>query len=82
MLKAKYENPNKRSAHYQKQPPFRGSNRQIRGMILNVLTSKSSVSEREIVQKLQTDPEKLRINLTQLEKEGFVRRRGGKFTIA
>ena len=82
MLKKKCENPNKRSAHYQKQSTFQGSNRQVRGMILKVLTRESYVSEREIVQKLQISPEKLKNNLIQLQKEGFVKRKWGKFTIA
>ncbi|UJS17061.1 MAG: A/G-specific adenine glycosylase [Candidatus Jettenia sp.] len=82
MLKKDYENPNRRSAHYQKQSPFQGSNRQIRGMILKVLTRESYVSENEIVQKLQVCPEKLRDILFQLQKEGFIKRRWKKFTIA
>ena len=51
-------------------------------MILKVLTRESYVSEREIVQKLQISPEKLKNNLIQLQKEGFVKRKWGKFTIA
>ncbi|HHT9115263.1 MAG TPA: A/G-specific adenine glycosylase [Candidatus Wunengus californicus] len=82
MLKQKYENPNRRSAHYQRQSPFQGSNRQVRGMILKVLTRESCVSEPEIVQKLQIIPEKVKKNLNQLLKEGFIKRRRGKYTIA
>ncbi len=82
MLKKGYENPNRRSAHYQKQSPFQGSNRQVRGMILKVLTRESYVSEREMMRKLQMDSEILRDNLMQLQKEGFIKRERGKFTIA
>jgi len=82
MLKQKYENPNRRSAHYQRQSPFQGSNRQVRGTILKVLTRESCVSEPEIVQKLQIIPEKVKKNLNQLLKEGFIKRRRGKYTIA
>src|SRR3990170_6812308 len=78
MLKKEYENPNRRSAHYQKQSPFQGSNRQVRGMILKVLTRESCISEPEIVQKLQIIPEKVKKNLNQLLKEGFIKRRRGK----
>lgn len=72
MLKQNYENVNRRSAHYQKQSPFQGSNRQVRGMILKALASESSISEREIAQKFQIRLEKIKNNLIQLEKEVFI----------
>lgn len=82
MLKQQYENPNRRSAHYQRQSPFQGSNRQVRGMILKILTTKTSISEREITQKLHIDPEKVNNSLAQLLKEGFIKKKRGKFAIA
>ena len=82
MLKQECENPNRRSAHYQKQSPFQGSNRQVRGMILKMLTHESHVSECEIAQKLQISTEILKDNLIQLQKEGFVKKRWNKFAIA
>lgn len=82
MLKREYENPNRKSAHYQKQSPFQGSNRQIRGMILKILACSSYISESEIVERLQVNPEKVRDNLIQLQKEGFLKKRWEKFTIA
>ena len=63
MLKQKYENPNRRSAHYQKQSPFQGSNRQVRGMILKLLVQESHISENDIVQKLHMCEVKLKNNL-------------------
>ena len=82
MLKQKYVNPNRRSAHYQKQSPFEGSNRQVRGMILRELAHAPPITESEIAQKLQLNPERIRDNLVQLQKEGFIARKGRKFTIA
>jgi len=82
MLKKTYQNPNRKSAHYHKQTPFRGSNREIRGMILRVLAGKPSISEAEIVRRLKTAPDRVRANLTQLQQEGFVIKRGKLFTIA
>jgi len=82
MLKTKYENPNRRSAHYQKQSPFQGSNRQIRGMILKLLVQESYVSEHDIVSKLNIHGENLKNNLAQLVKEGFIKKVRGKFTVA
>ncbi|MDR4505123.1 MAG: A/G-specific adenine glycosylase [Candidatus Scalindua sp.] len=81
MIKGKYENPNRRSAHYNKQPPFEGSNRQIRGMILRLLIQESAVSEHEIVQKINKDEGKTGNILVQLVNEGFIKKGGGKFSL-
>ncbi len=81
MLKQKQVNPNRRSAHYQKQSPFHGSNRQVRGMILKALTAESYLSEQEIAQRLQIPFEKIKNNLDQLEKEGFIERKGNRMRV-
>ncbi|MBC8548270.1 MAG: A/G-specific adenine glycosylase [Candidatus Brocadiales bacterium] len=82
MLKQKYENSNRRSAHYQKQSPFQGSNRQIRGRVLKLLIHESNISEHQIAQKLHIQEENIYNNLTQLVKEGFVKEVRGKYLIA
>jgi len=82
MLKKIHRNPNRRSAHYQKQAPFEGSNRQIRGMILRTLVAERGLSESEIMGRLDVTPERVRRNLVQLEREGFIRKEGNRFTIA
>ncbi len=76
MLKQRHENPNRKSAHYTRQSPFENSNRQVRGMILKVLVKELSLSVPQIVRKTGTDPERVKKNLLQLEKEGFIRRKG------
>ena len=80
-LKKLYKNPNRKSLHYRTQSPFNGSNRQIRGMILKILTKKHHSSEMEIMQKLKILPERVKSNLINLEKEGFIIRKGKKITI-
>jgi len=82
LLKKRYRNPNRRSVHYQKQPPFEGSNRQIRGMILKTLVLEHDISERGIIKRLDATPERVRKNLIQLQEEGFLKKRGNRFTIA
>jgi A/G-specific adenine glycosylase len=82
MVKKERQNPNRKSAHYQKQSPFEGSNRQIRGMILRVLTMEAWISQREIVERLGIDPERVKSNLLQLKREGFIKKKGNRFTIA
>jgi len=81
MLKRKTENPNKRSAHYRKQSPFQGSNRQVRGTILRLLLRKPDITESDIICELKSDPEKIKENLSILQKEGFLSRKGKRFKV-
>ncbi|MBU7029931.1 MAG: hypothetical protein HXS48_23550 [Theionarchaea archaeon] len=39
-------------------------------------------TECELIQTLQVDPERVEKNLTQLEKEGFIKREGNTLSIA
>jgi A/G-specific adenine glycosylase len=75
MLKKEQGNPNKRSAHYTRQSPFENSNRQVRGSILKVLVSEPMLSGSQIVKKTGMDVERVKKNLIQLEKEGFIRKK-------
>lgn len=47
-IKKRYPNPNKKSSHYNQQSRFEGSDRQIRGAIIRLLTKKKTVSLEEI----------------------------------
>lgn len=81
MLKKRFKHVNKKSFHYHKQTPFQGSNRQIRGAIVKVLIEKP-YTECELVKTLHFDPERVKKNLVQLEKEGFIKREGNTLSIA
>lgn len=81
MLGKERPNSNKRSAHYRKQSPFNGSNRQIRGMILRVLVAKPTIPENEMMRRLDTSPKRVRNILIQLQKEGFIERKRGNLTL-
>lgn len=81
-LKKTYKNPGRKSLHYKKQSPFHGSNRQVRGMILKTLTAKRHISEKEIVCILPVSAGKIKRNLVDLEKEGFIRKKGKRVSIA
>jgi len=81
MLKKEFENPNRRSAHYKMQTPFQGSNRQVRGLILKLLVKKPDITEPEIIRGLKADQERIKENLSALQKEGFIRRKGKRFVI-
>ena len=82
MLKKHNINPSRKSAHYNKQSPFNGSNRQIRGKILRFLTEHNYSSARELSQHLELPLEKVKSNLLTLEHEGFIRKSGQRLTIA
>jgi len=73
------ENPNRRSAHYTRQSPFEGSNRQIRGRILKVLL-KEPLSEAAIMK--QIGKANVQKNLVQLHQEGFLKKNGTKYSLA
>ena len=82
MLKSCGTNPGRRSAHHTHQSPFRGSNRQIRGMILKTLVAESGLNIPDLVDRLGKDPEAVRRNLSALGEEGFIRCVGGRYEIA
>jgi A/G-specific adenine glycosylase len=81
-LKKRYGNPNTKSAHYQKQGRFEGSNRQIRGVILRVLMKRGSMSEYDLIKDTPFPPEAVRLNLERLEKDGLIVEMGNSISIA
>jgi len=81
MLKKAHGNPNRKSAHYTRQSPFENSNRQVRGKILRILVNGSPLSGLQIVKKSGMDAERVKKNLVDLEKEGFIRRKGRVYVV-
>ena len=73
MLKKAHPELNKKSTHYRKQAPFKGSTRQIRGKILELLIKQGKMEIKNI-QRVFDSNEQKKINnmLNQLEKEGFI----------
>lgn len=82
MMKRTMANPNLKSAHYQRQSPFEGSRRQLRGRVLGEVIKNSGISEPLLVTLLGADPEKVREVLSSLQKEGFLKKRGRGYTFA
>lgn len=68
------ENPNRRSRHYQRQAPFEGSNRQVRGKILHLLVNAGELSREDLCRALDIPASRLETVLGQLEAEGFLNR--------
>jgi A/G-specific adenine glycosylase len=81
-LKEQHPNPSRRSAHYTIQPPFEGSLRQIRGMILRALVKNPGITEPALVKEINRDVDRVGKCLQQLCKEGFVLKKGKQFFIA
>jgi A/G-specific adenine glycosylase len=82
MLKQTDRDLNKRSAHYKRQTPFHGSNRQLRGKILRLLTEKGRISQTQVARRLKTNPQRTSACLKQLQADGFIKKRGRLFVIA
>lgn len=80
-LKKTHPNPNRKSAHYIKQPPFEGSDRQIRGKILGVLIVHPYLSRSMIFSKIKSNQNRITKCLLRLQKEGFIGRTKNRFHI-
>jgi A/G-specific adenine glycosylase len=81
-LGATIENPNRRSRHYQRQAPFEGSNRQIRGRILKLLVGGGDTGIVDLCRNLDLPASAIGPVLSQLENEGFITRKGDRVRIA
>lgn len=71
-IKKEFGNPNKKSKHYTKQSKFAGSNRQIRGMLLNDLLQYPKSSYENITERLALNPERIQKNLDDLVTEQLI----------
>lgn len=80
-VKKRYGNPNAKSAHYQRQGRFEGSNRQIRGAILQALVREERISERALLGNARFTAQAVRRNLEQLHEEGIIAKKGDYFFI-
>jgi A/G-specific adenine glycosylase len=77
-------NPNRRSAHYKKQSSFKDSDRRLRGMVLRRALSgqkKSKIPISELFTLLAVPRERFEKILGDLEKEGFIVRKGNYICI-
>jgi len=81
-LKREQPNPSRRSAHHVRQSPFRGSNREARGLLLKTLLEQPGMTAMELATSLGKDAGVLGETLVQLCKEGFLVSRGKRFFIA
>jgi A/G-specific adenine glycosylase len=80
-LKKITANPGRRSAHYARQSPFKGSLRQARGKVLRTLAAEGALNAEEIGVKGGLKREELYKALEALKKESMVAETGGVYRI-
>lgn len=78
-LKAQGINPIAKSKHYQKQPQFIGSDRQIRGAIIKLLIEKKEMKEEKLIANIKStlgaDSPRVKMILQQLIHEKFMQKK-------
>lgn len=82
MLKQQHVNPSRRSAHHRSQPPFRGSEREVRGIILRALLAAPHSSAGELSRGLRLDRGRIAAALERLAKEGLVTGKRRRYAVA
>jgi A/G-specific adenine glycosylase len=80
-LKRTQANPNKRSAHYARQSPFENSNRQVRGRILKAILNEAPLTVIGIAEATGMERGRVVRNLGDLEKEGFIIKKGRRYSV-
>ena len=84
-LKKQLPNPSRRSAHHVRQPPFKGSNRELRAKIVREIIKRPQ-SAASLRKRLAGYPSSaagaIAANLSALAKEGFIEERAGTYRIA
>ena len=81
MLKKTRGNPSRMSAHHVRQTPFRGSNREQRSQLLRSILAAPGLTEQELAGTMAGEAAAVSRNLRQLEREGFIRQKSGRFSI-
>lgn len=81
MLKKECKNPSRASKHHIKQTTFEGSNRQLRGLILKLLTVQKIASFDAICSFVPRKPELIKKALDALYTEGFLKQNKNFFSI-
>ncbi|MHB0976377.1 MAG: HhH-GPD family protein [Candidatus Aquicultorales bacterium] len=81
-LKKEHKNPSRKSAHYKRQSPLEGSNRQLRSRIIKTLLQSKALGPAELEELLEPGTGRVPYNLLELTREGLIREEGGLFMIS
>lgn len=82
MLKITVGNPSRRSAHYVRQSPLKGSSREARGAVLRVMTAQPQTTLKELTASVALAEERVDRALAELMAEGFITEENGRFRLA
>jgi A/G-specific adenine glycosylase len=80
-LKKMLPNPSRKSRHHTKQSRFEGSDRQIRGMIIRLLTDHGSLTKKKLLSSIDRDAQRVEKIALQLVVEGLISTSGNNFFI-
>jgi len=80
-IKEKIGNLSKKSKHYRRQSKFEGSDRQLRGKILEILLNMQSLSIKEICNHLQKDEERVKRIMNEMIQEHLIRQKGDRLCL-
>jgi A/G-specific adenine glycosylase len=75
-LKQLHPNPGRQSRHHTQQSRFEGSNRQLRSRLLRAVLSHPGITVPEMTGMFEADQSAVEKNLSDMEREGFIRRTG------
>jgi A/G-specific adenine glycosylase len=81
-LKQQHKNPSRKSAHHTKQSKFEGSDRQIRGMIIRLLTKHHAMSLDDIVIAIDKDVGRIKNIIEQLCDESLLKKNQKNYQIS
>jgi len=81
MLKKQHPNPSRKSIHHSKQSRFEGSDRQIRGMIIKLLTENPQLTQKKLQSVLKGDGLRMKKILNDLISENMIKIIGGTIQI-
>jgi A/G-specific adenine glycosylase len=80
-LKQTIGNVSRKSAHHTKQSKFKGSNREVRGVIIRLLTQQGSMTLRSILKETNFSRERCKAQLAALLKEGMIVQKRGAYLL-
>lgn len=80
-LRSVVPDPNRRSAHYRVQAPFRGSDREIRGRIISVLLRSGCVDQSDLPAAVMADSDRVYAICDRMAAEGLVVKEGERFKL-
>lgn len=80
-LKKTMPNPSRKSKHHTVQSKFEGSNRQIRGTIIRLLTQTATLDQKELILALQAPEERILPIISKMLTEGLIVFKDSKIAI-